>query len=82
MASETTTCTRRCGGNIKPSRFVKADTVAYSVLVATDGSGSAGDVVFGVSQKQVWLPPLGIPGGTNALDDGYAGTTASPPITV
>lgn len=81
MASETVTCTRRCGGNVKPSRFVKADSVAYSVLQATDGAGSAGDVVFGISDKGVWLPPLGIPG-ANALDDGYCGTTVSPPITV
>jgi hypothetical protein len=81
MASEAVTCTRRCGGNVKPYRFVKADTVAYSVLQATDGSGSAGDVVFGISDKGTWLAPLGVPNGTT-LDDGYVGTTVSPPITV
>lgn len=80
MSSEHS-CTRRCGGNVKPSRFVKADTSAYSVLQATDGAGSAGDVVFGISDKGTWLPPVNI-GSTSYFDDGYAGTTASPPITV
>lgn len=75
--NSTQTCTRRCGGNVRPYTFVKADTVAYSVLQA----GSNGDSIFGVSDKGTWLPPLQI-GSTQYLDDGYAGTTASPPITV
>lgn len=79
--SQIATCTRRCGGNVKPYRFVKADTVAYSILQATDGAGSAGSIVFGVSDKGTWLPPVNI-GSTAYFDDGYAGTTASPPITV
>lgn len=80
--SQLMTTTRQPMGNIKPSRFVKQDTANQGgVLAATDGSGSAGDPVFGISQKPTWQVPLGVPGG-NALDDGYAGTVNSPPITV
>lgn len=81
--SQLMTTTRQPMGNIKPSRFVKQDTANQGgVLAATDGSGSAGDPVFGISQKSVWQVPLGVPGGATVLDDGYAGTAVSPPITV
>lgn len=76
------TCSRYCGGNVKPMRFVKQDTVRSKVLQATDGAGSAGDPIFGVSQDGTWQPPVGTPGGGTALDDGYAGIVGSPPITV
>lgn len=74
---------RYCNGNVKPNRFVKQDTTArMKVLQATDGSGSHGDQIFGISDQGVWQPPLVIPGGSQPLDDGYVGTASSPPITV
>lgn len=81
MSNQLTT-SRYCGGNVKPARFVKQDTVQGRVLQATDGTASAGDPTFGISDKSVWQPPLGTPGGGTALDDGYAGIVGSPPITV
>lgn len=73
---------RYCGGNVKPARFVKQDTVRGKVLQATAGSGTEGSVTFGISDKGTWQAPLGVPGGGTALDDGYAGIVGSPPITV
>lgn len=47
------------GGNILPSRFVKVSTAAdNTVLQSTDGAGSAGDRVCGVSQEGGREPPL------------------------
>lgn len=76
------TTSRYCGGNVKPYRFVKQDTVQGKVTQATDGAGSNGDKIFGISDKGTWQPPLGLVGGATALDDGYAGIVGSPPITV
>lgn len=59
------------GGNIAPSRFVKASTTANNTaLQATDGSASHGDPVVGISQKGTHNVP-GTIGGV-AIDDGYA----------
>lgn len=73
---------RYCGGNVKPCRFVKQDTVQGRVVQCTDGASSHGDKPFGISDKPTWQPPLNSPGGGNNLDDGYAGIVGSPPITV
>lgn len=75
---------RYCSGNVKPARFVKQDTSnRMQILQATDGAGSAGDMIFGISDKGSWQAPLVLPGGSsNVLDDGYIGTAASPPINV
>lgn len=81
MSNQLTT-TRYCGGNVKPARFVTQDTVQGRVVQSTDGAASHGDLPFGISDKSVWQPPLGTPGGGTALDDGYAGIVGSPPITV
>lgn len=58
-----------CSGSVSPSRFVKADTTKTGgyVLQATDGAGSAGDLVVGISQSGTRSAP--IPG----LNDGFAG---------
>ncbi len=54
------------GGNIKPARFVKYDSVEGRVVQATDGSGSHGDRACGISQAGSHLLPW------SSLDDGYA----------
>lgn len=73
---------RYCGGDIKPCRFVKQDTVQGKVTQCTDGSASHGQKPIGISDKGSWLPPLGLPDGSTALDDGFVGAVGSPPITV
>ncbi len=46
------------GGNILPCHFVKVSTTAdNTVLVATDGSTSHGDITCGISQEGVRNPP-------------------------
>jgi hypothetical protein len=74
---------RFCGGNVKPARFVTQDTAVQGrVVQSTDGAGAHGDKPFGISDRSTWQPPLGVVGGATALDDGFAGTVNSPPITV
>lgn len=59
-----------CGGNVRPSRFVVLGT-ANTVTEA----GANGDV-WGISQPYTWKMAL------SGWDDGFAGTTASPPINI
>ena len=47
------------GGNIYPARFLKVSTAAdFTVLQATDGTSSGGDIVIAVSQQGTNYPPI------------------------
>lgn len=63
---------KKCGGNVEPSRFVKLGTDD----TVTHATSATADLIWGISQPHTRRLAL------SGWDDGYAGISGGPPINI